>query len=165
MKKEELIFMRIINTVYGIFLLCLFLFQGCNSTNYEIIEEPAEITENDNLTPASYELPKDLIVNANNSGPRETETSTEYITVDKTSRNVTNSVYVIQIGAFVQKDNALRFMNMARADLGDAYVKLIENSDLIRVIYGRYDNISEAESNLKTAKHLGYYDAFIRKSE
>jgi hypothetical protein len=158
--------MRIINTVYGIFLLCLFLFQGCNSTNYEIIEEPAEITENNNINQlSSYGLSYDYKTNDNKSNLPETETTPGNPIEEKTFLNQSNSVYVIQIGAFVQKDNALKFMNMAKAVLGDSYIKLIENSGLIRVVYGRYDNIQEAETNLKAAKQRGYYDAFVRKSD
>lgn len=86
------------------------------------------------------------------------KTDTVYQKVSKLERGPMS----VQIGAFVNKDNAEYFLREAKKRLNaDIYLKLTSEG-VYRILIGEYNNIEPARDMLSKAKGSGYSDAFIR---
>lgn len=86
------------------------------------------------------------------------KTDTVYKRVAKLQRGPMS----VQIGAFVNRNNADYFRREAKDRLGvDVYTKLT-NEGIYRILIGEYSDIESAREMLKKAKGSGYEDAFIR---
>lgn len=88
------------------------------------------------------------------------------IKVDTIRKQITVSdtgPFVVQIGAFLNKDNANNFATIARSKLNTSVVVRFLSDDIYRVIAGdTFDNINQAEELLDIVKKGGYIDAIIR---
>ncbi|HEY5535804.1 MAG TPA: SPOR domain-containing protein [Ignavibacteria bacterium] len=88
------------------------------------------------------------------------------IKVDTIRKQITVSdtgPFVVQIGAFLNKDNANNFAAIARSKLNTSVVVRFLSDDIYRVIAGdTFDNINQAEELLDIVKKGGYIDAIIR---
>jgi cell division septation protein DedD len=83
-------------------------------------------------------------------------------TVYKRIPKIKNSPMSIQIGAFVNKNNADYFTKEARERLKvDIFVKLTPEG-IYRILIGEYSDMEAAREMLKKARSGGYEDAFIR---
>ena len=83
-------------------------------------------------------------------------------TVYKRIPRIKNSPMSVQIGAFVNRDNADYFTREARERLKvDVFVKITPEG-LFRILIGEYSDMDAAREMLKKARDGGYIDAFIR---
>ena len=71
--------------------------------------------------------------------------------------------FYVQIGAFVNKDNADNFAIIARSKLSTSVTVRMFSDGIYRIIVGEnYTDMDSAESFLSTVKSKGYPDAIIR---
>jgi cell division protein FtsN len=88
------------------------------------------------------------------------------IKVDTVRKQITVSdtgPFVVQIGAFLNKENANNFATIARSKLNSTVVVRYLSDGIYRVIAGdNFDNIKQAEELLDIVKKGGYIDAIIR---
>lgn len=83
-------------------------------------------------------------------------------TVYKRIPKIKTSPMSVQIGAFVNRDNADYFTREAKERLKvDVFVKLTPEG-LYRILIGDYSDIEAAREMLMKARNGGYSDAFIR---
>lgn len=83
-------------------------------------------------------------------------------TVYKKVPRLESGPYYVQIGAFVNKDNADAFSNKARDILKTSVEIQTTYEGLIRIVVGEYKEIQDAIDMLKYIKSNGYSNAFIR---
>ena len=78
--------------------------------------------------------------------------------------NVSDSgPFYVQIGAFLNKDNADNFAIVARSKLSAAVIVRMFSDGIYRIIAGdEFNDIKSAESFLTTVQSSGYPDAIIR---
>jgi cell division septation protein DedD len=132
--------------IYIIGVLVSLYFFGCSSGEYELEKKTVKYTEK--------QLVYDTIKAVDNE--IKTDTSTQVITKDD------NFTFIVQIGAFINKNNFDRFFEASRASLGnDVYFEQIEDTYVIRI--GRFNNNEEALKMLEYVKSKGYSDAFVIK--
>lgn len=68
----------------------------------------------------------------------------------------------VQIGCFMNKNNAEKFANQSEAKLSMSISLIRSKDNLFRVLIGEYDNVEQAKETLNVVKSKGFYDAFIR---
>jgi hypothetical protein len=68
----------------------------------------------------------------------------------------------VQIGAFVNKNNADYFTKEARERLRTDVVIKLTPEGVYRILIGNYNDIESARDMLRQAKGSGYEDSFIR---
>lgn len=144
-----------IKTIFKLITLStlgLFLYSGCNSAIYEIIEveEPVEIKEEktevaeikEEIKEESKEEPKEEIKFSDNQQ--------------------ISTTFAIQIGAFDRERNATKFTNKARTRLTDhdIYYKDVEGLYKVR-LSTTYNSFDEALVMLKDLWERGFSDSFI----
>lgn len=127
-------------------ILCI----GCSSGEYELRKVKVEYIEKqlvyDTIQTISYDTIKETIK----------DTIVEY-----QNNQVDESFYfIVQIGAFIDKQNFDIFYEDSRSKLGDAVYYEITNS-LYKIRIGNYNNKADALKMLNTVISLGYSDAFI----
>ena len=83
-------------------------------------------------------------------------------TVYKKVPRLKSGPYFVQIGAFVNKNNADAFSNKARDILKTSVDIQKTYEGLFRIIVGEYKEIQAARDMMKYIKNNGYSDAFIR---
>ncbi len=78
--------------------------------------------------------------------------------------NVSDSgPFFVQIGAFLNKDNADNFAIIARSKLSTTVLVRMFSDGIYRIIAGdEFNDIKSAESFLSTVQSKGYPDAIIR---
>ena len=138
--------------VLGLTLMLLVF--GCNSTVYEIeeIEEKVEIS----TTPADTN-----ILAQNNNEIKEDLKSESKIPDNKfTDKQVVARIYSVQIGAFLNEDNASNFTQSAKKQI-DQSVYYKKYDGLYKVRFGSYNSVSEAINILEKLKNMGYSDSFV----
>lgn len=73
--------------------------------------------------------------------------------------------YMVQIGAFLNKDNADNFAIIARSKLNTSITVRLFSDGIYRILSGEeFDNAKSAEVLLDLVKKSGYIDAIIRDS-
>jgi cell division septation protein DedD len=83
-------------------------------------------------------------------------------TVYKRVPNIKRSPMSVQIGAFVNKNNADYFLREAKERLKkDVYMRTTPEG-VYRILIGEYSNIESARETLSLVRGNGYDDAFIR---
>jgi len=83
-------------------------------------------------------------------------------TVYKRIPNIKRSPMSVQIGAFVNKNNADYFLREAKERLRkDVYMRTTQEG-VYRILIGEFNNIESAREVLSLARGNGYEDAFIR---
>ncbi|MCX7877306.1 MAG: SPOR domain-containing protein [Ignavibacteria bacterium] len=127
------------------FIFTFLIIVSCNSTNYEIIEEPVEPSDNQ----PRYET----MASQENSN-----SESENITLQ---HELSDEVYEIQLGAFGDKTNADNFYERSRQILGS--VNYRESDNITRITYGNFHTTDEANRNLERIRSKGFKDAFIRR--
>lgn len=125
---------------------------GCNSTIYDIeeIEEKVEISTADtnNLAQNNNEIKEDL------------KSETKIPDNKFTDKQVVARIYSVQIGAFMNEDNASSFTDKAKNQIDQSvYYRKYEN--LYKVRYGSYNSITDAVDMLDKLKKMGYTDSFV----
>ena len=68
----------------------------------------------------------------------------------------------VQIGAFINQNNADFFTREARERLNADVVSKLTPEGVYRILIGEYNDIESAREMLSKAKSSGYEDAFIR---
>lgn len=135
--------------IYTIGLLISLYFFGCSSGEYKLEVKTLNYTEKqlvyDTIKTIDSEIIKDTIVK---------DTSTQVIT-----RN-DNFTFIVQLGAFIERDNFDRFFAAARTTLGDD-VYFNQINDLYKILIGKFNNIADALKMLDYVKSQGYIDAFV----
>ncbi len=86
------------------------------------------------------------------------KTDTVYKRVPKIQRGTLS----VQIGAFVNKNNADYFVSEARNKLDINVIAKLTTEGIYRILIGEYSDIESAREMLIKVKSLGYDDAFIR---
>lgn len=86
------------------------------------------------------------------------KTDTVYQRVAKLERGPMS----IQIGAFVNKENAEYYLREAKNKLNTEVVIKYTPEGVFRILIGEYKDIESAREMLRHAKTSGYDDAFIR---
>lgn len=133
-------------------VLCVFLYSGCNSAIYEIIEveEPVEIKpEKTEVADIKEDIKEEV-----KEEPKEEPKYTEEQLVSKT--------FAIQIGAFNRERNATNFTKKARRNLTDyeIYCKDIDGQYKVRLT-NTFKTVEEATPLLETLQARGFTDSFI----
>jgi cell division protein FtsN len=132
---------------YGFILLGILVlfYNGCNSAIYEIVEveEPVEIKE---------EVKQPVSEIKEESKPIENKFS---------EKQVVSRTYVIQIGAFTDESNALKFTNSAKSKLNGQEIYYKDIDGLFKVRLGGFGSKEEALSFLSNAKNAGFADSFV----
>ncbi len=135
--------------IYVIGLLISLYFFGCSSGEYELEEKTVNYTEKqlvyDTIKTSDNEIIKDTI---------KKDTTKQVIT-----RN-DNFTFIVQIGAFFEKNNFDRFFAASRTTLGND-VYFVQINDLYKIRIGSYKNKAEALKMLEYVISLGYFDAFV----
>ncbi len=128
------------------------LFWGCNSTIYDIeeIEEKVEVTSTQDTS----------LYSQNNEIKEDLKTDTKILENKFTDKQVVAHVYAVQIGAFLDENNASAFTNVAKKEI-DQSVYYKSYGGLFKVRIGSYSNLSEAIKLLDKLKNSGYSDSFI----
>jgi hypothetical protein len=140
--------------IYAIGLLLSLYFFGCSSGEYKLEVKTVNYTEKqlvyDTIKTIEYEIIKDTV----RKDTIITDTTTQVIT-----RN-DNFTFIVQLGAFIEKENFDRFFSASRIALGDD-VYFSQISDLYKILIGKYSNIADALKMLDYVRSKGYSDAFI----
>jgi hypothetical protein len=72
---------------------------------------------------------------------------------------------MVQIGAFLNKENADNFAIIARSKLNTSITVRLFSDGIYRILSGEeFDNAKSAETLLDLVKKSGYIDAIIRDS-
>ena len=88
-----------------------------------------------------------------------------FIKVDTVHKHISvpdTGPYYVQIGAFVNKDNADNYAIIAKSRLFTSIIVKLFPDGIYRVIAGEYNELSKAEEALKNVKSYGYSDALLR---
>lgn len=135
------------NSIYSfkVFIVLLLVYSGCNSAIYEIVEveEPIEIKEE--VKPPVSEIKED-------TKPIENKFS---------EKQVISRSYVIQIGAFIDEDNAENFSSSAKSKLFSQQITLKNIDGFYKIRLGSFNNKEEAIKYLKIAIDAGFSDSFV----
>ena len=70
--------------------------------------------------------------------------------------------YWVQIGCFMNKSNAEKFVNQAESKLNLSITMVKTKENLFKVLLGEYEIVDNARDVLSFVKSKGYTDAFIR---
>jgi cell division protein FtsN len=137
--------------IYAIGILISLYFFGCSSGEYELEEKTINYTEKqlkyDTIKTSDNEIKNDVT-------KKDTTNGNQVITKND------NFTFIVQIGAFIEKNNFDRFFAASRMALGnDVYFTQINSLYKIRI--GSYSNKAEALKMLEQVQKLGYLDAFV----
>ena len=137
-------------------LLVIFMIWGCNSTIYDIeeIEEKIEVR--------NYSFPDSSLIseNANDEIKQDLKQDNKILENKFTDKQVVARVFAIQIGAFLNEDNAVNFTDEAKGLIDQAvYYKIYEGMYKVRI--GNFINMNDAAAFLEKLKNLGYSDSFM----
>jgi len=83
-------------------------------------------------------------------------------TIYKRVPNIKRSPMSVQIGAFVNKNNADYFLREAKERLKTEVFMRTTPEGVYRILIGEYNNIEAAREILSLVRGNGYDDAFIR---
>jgi len=141
----------------GLLLLPAFLLiWGCNSTIYDIeeIEEKVEVS--------TYSKPDSSFMTENTNDEIKQDLKQDNKILDNkfTDKQVVARVFAIQIGAFLNEDNASNFTDEAK-ELIDQTVYYKIYDDLYKVRIGNFNNMNEAAEIMEKLRNLGYLDSFM----
>lgn len=131
-----------------IFIISALFFGGCSSGEYELNEYRIDYVE----TIITADTIKNVAI-------KEDNTKEDKIKEDKFLTKESYN-FSVQIGAFLNPDFFARFLQAAKARLGDeVYYDLIGN--MYRVRIGAFTNRAETMRFIEFVKSKGYFDAFI----
>ena len=116
------------------------LFYSCSSSDTDEIDE---------------DFKRELVVVVDTVVVRTDTIKTELKRVKAIKLNLT-----VQIGAFVNQDNATQFVSDARERL-NTMVDMNHRSGVYKITVGKFDNSERADAYLQFVKSKGYEDAFI----
>ena len=121
--------------------LALGFLAGCSSVEYELEKTKVDYVE------------KNVVID---TILKTIDTTTQVTTEPKKDK----FIFIVQIGAFLDKANFERFFEAAKAKLGgEVYYEYINMLYKIRV--GKFNNRGDVLKFLEYVKSLGYFDAFI----
>lgn len=83
-------------------------------------------------------------------------------TVYKRVPKIQSGPMSVQIGAFVNRNNAEYFTREAKSRLNAEVYSKLTPEGVYRILIGEYKDIESARDMLRHAKSTGYEDAFIR---
>lgn len=152
-----------IKTIYKLIILtvlCVFLYSGCNSAIYEIIEveEPVEEIAEEKTT--SEEIT--AVTEETKEEPKDEIKLESSITDNKfTDKQQIAKTYAIQLGAFNGEENASRLTINAAKRLSEYQVYYKDIEGLYKVRFGNYNNLDEAKILLEEIRQRGFKDSFI----
>ncbi len=141
----------------SILLLPLFLFVwGCNSTVYDIVEIEEPVTE-----PVSKATDTNLITDNRESEIKQDLKPESKLNDTKFSdKQLVSKQYAIQIGAFLNESNAIKYLNEVRREFSEEiYYKEFEG--LFKVRIGNFKMKTEAVELLEKLHNFGFSDSFI----
>ncbi|HJY63991.1 MAG TPA: SPOR domain-containing protein [Ignavibacteria bacterium] len=143
--------------IISILLLPLFLFiLGCNSTIYDIVEIEEPVTE-----PVSKTTDTNLITDNRNSEIKQDLKPESKLNETKFSdKQLVSKHYTIQIGAFLNESNAVKYLNDVKRDFSEEiYYKEFEG--LYKVRIGNFKLKTEAMELIVKLQNYGFSDSFI----
>jgi cell division protein FtsN len=133
-----------------IMLIPLFIFAGCNSAIYEIVEveEPVEIKEE--MKQPVADIKEDITAN-------KVETDVPKYNQDQ----VVSQTYVVQIGAFKSETSAEKLTRSASEIIAGQSVYYKDVEGLFKVRVGSFNNKQDAVDFLAKVRALNYSDSFV----
>lgn len=139
-------------SLYISIIPAIFLF-GCSSGEYEIEKYEVNYTEKT----VKVDSLRKITIKDDNDPIKEEKKDNK----DNIKDNTKDSYYyVVQIGAFVIKENFDRFYERAKMTLGDD-VYYEQSGNLYKIRIGNFTNGAEAIKLMEQVKSKGYFDAFV----
>ena len=120
------------------------LFYSCSSSDTDEIDE---------------DFKKELVIVIDTVVVRTDTIKTELKKVGAIKLNLT-----VQIGAFVNQDNATQYVSDARGKL-NTMVDMNLKGGVYKITVGKFDNSERADAYLQFVKSNGYEDAFISNAD
>ena len=120
------------------------LFYSCSSSDTDEVDE---------------DFNKELVIVVDTVVVRTDTIKTELKTVKAIKLNLT-----VQIGAFVNQDNATQYVSDARERL-NTMVDMNLKGGVYKITVGKFDNSERADAYLQFVKSNGYEDAFISNAD
>jgi cell division protein FtsN len=140
---------NIINS--SILLISVFLYTGCNSAIYEIVEveEPVEIKEE--MKQPVADIKEDMTTKQ-----EEKKEELKY-----TTEQVVSKTFIVQIGAFKSETAAEKLTRSASEIIQGQSVYYKDVEGLYKVRVGSFDNKQDALEFLAKVRALNYSDSFV----
>ena len=120
------------------------LFYSCSSSDTDEVDE---------------DFKKELVIVVDTVVVRTDTIKTELKKVKAIKLNLT-----VQIGAFVNQDNATQYVSDARERL-NTMVDMNLKGGVYKITVGKFDNSERADAYLQFVKSNGYEDAFISNAD
>ena len=120
------------------------LFYSCSSSDTDEVDE---------------DFNKELVIVVDTVVVRTDTIKTELKKVKAIKLNLT-----VQIGAFVNQDNATQYVSDARERL-NTMVDMNLKGGVYKITVGKFDNSERADAYLQFVKSKGYEDAFISNTD
>ena len=120
------------------------LFYSCSSSDTDEIDE---------------DFKKELVIVIDTVVVRTDTIKTELKRIKAIKLNLT-----VQIGAFVNQDNATQYVSDARERL-NTMVDMNHKGGVYKITVGKFDNSERADAYLQFVKSKGYEDAFISNAD
>ena len=120
------------------------LFYSCSSSDTDEVDE---------------DFNKELVIVVDTVVVRTDTIKTELKKVGAIKLNLT-----VQIGAFVNQDNATQYVSDARGKL-NTMVDMNLKGGVYKITVGKFDNSERADAYLQFVKSNGYEDAFISNAD
>lgn len=128
-----------------LFLSLAFIYFGCSSGEYETETHEIEYVEKTLKIDTVKKVPLDTVTKKENTDIKNPRDSYSYI---------------VQIGAFIIKENFERFFESAKQRLGEDVFYELSNT-LYKIRIGKYSDKAESLKQLDYVKSRGFLDAFI----
>lgn len=131
------------------FVFLLFLYMGCNSSIYEIVEveEPVEIKEE--IKPPVADTQEEI-----KEEPKLPDNKFP-------DREVVSKNYVVQIGAFSEEINADKYTKKAKMTYPGEEIYYKDIDGLFKVRLGNFDSKTDAIRMMEKLKSTGFTDSFV----
>ena len=130
--------------LYILVLGCFFTLWGCSSGEYDLNEYTINSVDKKVVVDTIKKVAIDSSRVKNNENTNTNE----------------NFVFVVQIGAFFNKNNFDAFFSRAKEVLGgDVY--FVTSNNLYKIRTGNFSNKADALRRMEQVKALGYSDAFV----
>jgi len=126
-------------------IIALFIYTGCNSSIYEIVEVEETVEVKEELKLPEADIKED-------TKPPEGKINESQVV----SRN-----YVVQIGAFSDELNAEKFTTTAKENLGGEEIYYKDIDGLFKVRLGNFSSRTDAIAKMQKLKESGYTDSFV----
>lgn len=133
--------------LYGFLVLSflVFIYNGCNSAIYEIVEVEETVEIKQEVKQPVSEIKED----------------TKPIDNKFSEKQVVSRTYVIQIGAFTDEENAEKFTRLAKNKLNGQEIYYKDIDGLYKVRLGSFNSKEDAIGYLTSAKNAGFQDSFV----